>query len=126
MLGHIGRQHRTSAAFGAPQRFESGESGCCVASMGGSLRIHENLDLCPRERTAQVGQTPARFEYDLFVLMYVVHQKNSVAQSGENLFRAGFIEFLSGTGGSPLQSLKHSRLISLSLQPPNKPGTSVG
>jgi hypothetical protein len=57
--------------------------------------------------------------------VHIVEEKNAIAEAGEDLFHVLPVELLPAAGGHAFQSLNHSRFITLSLQPADKPRAGV-
>ena len=58
-------------------------------------RIHERLDLRPRQWPSKIGQRPSRLKDFRRIFVHIVHEKDSIAEAGESLFHPLFIELLS-------------------------------
>ena len=60
------------------------------------------------------------------IFVDVVHQKHAAAERGERRFHLSAIEGGPGLGRRPFQPFEHARLVTLGLQPTQKPGARVG
>ena len=96
-----------------------------LSSCGMISGTHQGLDLRARQWTAQVRQRPAAFERDRGIVVNVVHQEYTFAQTGQNLLRSCSIEFLAAFARRAFESFDEPLLVALGLQAADEPRSCV-
>ena len=90
-----------------------------------TLRIHECLDLTPRQRTCQITHHPPHMKNHRTAFMHIVHEENPIAQTRDESLHRGAIKFRVLRSRRTLKSVEHTHLVALGLQTPQKPPDSV-